>query len=116
MLFAGSENGAMRKQPHPFYLKQWRQHRGLTQQRLADRVNLSKPFISEMERGKKGYSQETLEALAEALMCEPADLIMRDPTSPDPIWSVWDKVPATKRNDALRVLAAFAEDSAKTGT
>ena len=62
------------------------------------------------------YSQDTLEALAEALMCEPADLLMRDPTSPDPIWSVWDRVPATKRNDALRVLAAFAEGPKKTGT
>ena len=61
-------------------------------------------------------SQETLEALADALGCEPADLLMRDPSSADPIWSVWDRVPATKRNDALRVLAAFAEDSAKTGT
>jgi len=69
-----------------------------------------------MERGKKGYSQETLEALADALGCEPADLLMRDPTSADPIWSVWDRVPSAKRNDALRVLAAFAEDSAKTGT
>ena len=102
--------------PHPFFLKQWRQHRGLTQGRLADRVGLSTPFISEMERGIKGYSQDTLEALAEALMCEPADLLMRDPTSPDPIWSIWDRVPTTKRNDALRVLAAFADGPKKTGT
>ena len=106
----------MRKTSHPFYLRQWRTHRGLTQQRLADRVGLSKPFISELERQVKGYSQETLEALAEALMCEPADLIMRDPTSPEPIWSVWDKVPQTKRDQALRVLSAFAEDTKKTGT
>ena len=67
-------------------------------------------------QSRSSEQQETLEALADALMCEPADLIMRDPTSPDPIWSVWDRVPSTKRNDALRVLAAFAEDSAKTGT
>jgi len=106
----------MRNSTHPFFLREWRVHRNLTQQRLADRVGLSKPFISEMERGIKGYSQDTLEALAEALMCEPADLLMRDPTSPDPIWSVWDRVPATKKQDALRVLAAFAEDAKKTGT
>lgn len=106
----------MRKPTHPFYLKQWRTHRGLTQQRLADRVSLSKPFISEMERGIKGYSQETLEALAEALMCEPADLLMRDPTSPEPIWTIWDRVPQVKRDDALRMLAALAEPLDKTGT
>lgn len=107
----------MRKPAPKFFLREWRAHRGLTQQRLADRVGLSKPFISEMERGVKGYSQDTLEALADALGCEPADLIMRDPTSPDPIWSIWDRVPPVKRSDALRVLAAFAtEDKAKTGT
>lgn len=106
----------MSRHPRPFFLREWRIHRNLTQQRLADRVSLSKPFISEMERGKKGYSQETLEALAEALMCEPVDLIMRDPTSPDPIWSVWDRVPQAKKNQALLVLAAFADDSKKSGT
>lgn len=106
----------MSRTPRPFFLRQWRTYRGLTQQRLADRVELSKPFISEMERGKKGYSQETLEALADALNCEPADLIMRDPTSPDPIWSIWDRVPTAKKEQALLVLAAFAEDSKKTGT
>lgn len=103
----------MRKPKRPFYLREWRIHQNLTQQRLADRVGLSKPFISELERGIKPYNQGTLENLAEALGCGPADLIMRDPTSPEPIWSVWDKVPAARRDQALRVLAAFVEDEIK---
>ena len=105
----------MSQRKHQFFLKEWRQHKGLTQQRLADRVGLSKPFISELERGIKPYTQATLENLAEALGCEPADLIMRDPTSVDPIWSIWDRVPSVKREQALLVLMTFAEPEKKAG-
>lgn len=103
----------MRKVKRPFFLREWRIHRALTQQQLADRAGFSKPFISELERSVKPYTQSTLEALADALSVDPADLIMRDPTSPEAIWSVWDNVPPSKRDQALRVLAAFAEEATK---
>jgi transcriptional regulator with XRE-family HTH domain len=75
-----------------WYLREWRKHRGLTQDQLADRASLSKPYISQLERGEREYNQHLLEHLAEVLRCEPADLIMRDPTAPDPIWSLWETV------------------------
>ena len=71
----------------PFYLKQWRKHRGLSQQMLADRLDTTKGYISELERQVKPYNQGMLEALAFALMCEPADLLMRDPLEPSGIGS-----------------------------
>jgi transcriptional regulator with XRE-family HTH domain len=63
-----------------WYLKEWRKHRGYTQDRLAEMTGLSKPYVSQLETGKRQYTQELLELFAEALQCAPADLIMRDPS------------------------------------
>ena len=99
---------------HPFYLKQWRLHRGLSQQQLADRLDSSKGYISDLERGVRRYNQDLLEALAFALMCEPADLLMRDPTKEDAIWSIWESVPDTERPRVIEMLKVFT--GKKTGT
>jgi transcriptional regulator with XRE-family HTH domain len=93
----------------PFYLKQWRQHRQLTQQKLADRLDVTKGYISELERGVKRYNQDVLEALAEALMCQPADLLIRDPSNDDAIWSIWDSLPPEKRKQAIAVIRALTD-------
>jgi transcriptional regulator with XRE-family HTH domain len=99
---------------HPFYLKQWRLYRGLSQQQLADRLESSKGYISDLERGVRRYNQDLLEALAYALMCEPADLLMRDPTKEDAIWSIWESVPETDRPKIIEMIKVFS--GKKTGT
>jgi len=48
-------------------IKLWREHRGLTQQELADRVGISKPYLSQIESGKRQGTVETLSAIARAL-------------------------------------------------
>lgn len=95
-----------------WYLKQWRKHRGLTQEQLAERTGLSAPYISQLENGQRQYTQELLEILATELRCELADLIMRDPKSPNGIMSVWDQVPEARRAEALAVLEVFATKKA----
>jgi transcriptional regulator with XRE-family HTH domain len=80
------------------YIRKWRQHRQLTLEQLADRVGVTAAAISLLERGLIGYTQKTLEAIAEALQTDPASLLMRDPTDaeaiwsmdPEAIWSIWD--------------------------
>lgn len=99
---------------HPFYLKQWRLYRGLSQQQLADRLESSKGYISDLERGVRRYNQDLLEALAYALMCEPADLLMRDPTKEDALWSIWESVPETDRPKVIEMIKVFS--GKKTGT
>ena len=99
---------------HPFYLKQWRLYRGLSQQQLADRLESSKGYISDLERGVRRYNQDLLEALAYALMCEPADLLMRDPTKEEAIWSIWESVPETDRPKVIEMIKVFS--GKKTGT
>ncbi len=48
-------------------VKLWRHHRGLTQQALAERVGISKPYLSQIESGKRQGTVETLVAIARAL-------------------------------------------------
>ncbi len=48
-------------------LKAWREHKGLTLQALADAAGVSKPFVSQIEGGKRAGSAATLKRLADAL-------------------------------------------------
>lgn len=56
-------------------LKRWRTDRGLTQEELASRSNLSYKFIGEIERGIANPTILTLSTLARALDVEIVELI-----------------------------------------
>jgi len=66
------------------FIKEWREHRGLTQDGLAERVGTSKGYLSQFETGARRYNQDFLERIATALGCAPADLLGRDPNKPKP--------------------------------
>jgi len=94
------------------FLKQWREFRGLTQEQLADRVGWSVGNVSQLERGLQGYSQEGLEALAEALQCDPGQILTVDPTGDDAIWSIWERAKPGER----QMIVELAKTVVKTGT
>jgi DNA-binding XRE family transcriptional regulator len=48
-------------------IRVWRKHRGLTQQELAERAGISKPYLSQIETGKRTGTAEVLAAIADAL-------------------------------------------------
>jgi len=48
-------------------IKVWREYRGLTQQQLADFVRISKPYLSQIETGKRTGTTDVLAAIAKAL-------------------------------------------------
>lgn len=50
---------------HP--VKAWREHRGMSQDALAKKSGLSKPFISQIENGKRAGPTATIRKLAAAL-------------------------------------------------
>ncbi len=50
---------------HP--VKAWREHRGQTLQALADIAGLSKPYLSQIESGKRAGTAATLKKLSSAL-------------------------------------------------
>lgn len=48
-------------------LRAWREHLGLTQKDVAERMGISSAAYSEMERGKKNLRIDTLRRIAEAM-------------------------------------------------
>jgi transcriptional regulator with XRE-family HTH domain len=98
----------MAKNPH--YLRQWRKHKGLTLEQVAERLHTTHATLSRIERGKLPYNQPLLERLAEEYGTEPASLLMRDPASTK--WSILDDLTPVERNQTV----AFIEAIRKTGT
>jgi transcriptional regulator with XRE-family HTH domain len=98
------------------HFKAWRKHRGLTQEQLAERIGIARSYLTKIERGDRRYDQPFLEAAAEALRCTPADLIMRDPTDPEGLWSIYDKLSPPERIRAVAVIKAMrGEDTGTSG-
>lgn len=100
------------KHKRRLYLREWRKHRGLTLEQLADRVGMTHSSLSRIERGLQRYDQELLERAADALQCEEVDLLIRDPLAPESIWSIWDKAQPGQRRQIVEIAAALL----KTGT
>lgn len=100
----------------PNAIRAWREHRNLTLERLADRVRelglpITPSSLSRIERRVQPYSQPVIEVLAEALRCEPSDLVVRQPPSEDEVklYAIIKTMPPPARHQALRVLKALSE-------
>lgn len=113
-------NGAM-KRPIPqqkrqfrkTYIRQWREFRNLTQEQLADRLEMTSSFLSMLERGQRGYTQETMEAIAYALQTDVASLLMRDPSDENAVWSIWEQAKPAERKMIVDIANTI---TGKTGT
>lgn len=56
-------------------IRVWRDFRALTQQQLADKANISKPYLSQLESGKRHGTTDVLKRIAEALAVSLEDLV-----------------------------------------
>jgi DNA-binding Xre family transcriptional regulator len=95
------------------FLKEWRKYRRLTQEQLAERVGWGVSNVSQLEAGRQGYSQEGLERLADALQCDPGQLLNVDPTKGEGIWSIWE---IAKPGDRQKIVDIARTIVGKTGT
>ena len=48
-------------------IKVWREYRGLSQQTLSEELGISKPYLSQLETGKRNGSMEVLKKIADRL-------------------------------------------------
>jgi transcriptional regulator with XRE-family HTH domain len=96
----------------PTFIRQWRTYRQLTLQQVADRVGTTHATLSRIERGVQPYNQPLLEQIATALQTDPASLLIRNPTDPEAIWTIWENAGPGARKQ----IRAIAETIAKTGT
>jgi len=63
------------------FLREWRKSAGLSQEQAADAIGIERSYLSRIERGENGYSQEILESAAEVYGCRPQDLLAAPPPS-----------------------------------
>jgi transcriptional regulator with XRE-family HTH domain len=97
------------KKPRPrYFFREWRKYRNLTQEDLASRIGVSAPAISQLERGVQGFTNSTLEALADALSCEPGDLLSVNPFKDGEVVDLMRLINEKNRDQAIRVLRALA--------
>jgi len=85
-----------RERPRHF-IRQWRKFRGLAIGEVANRLSTSKATVSRIENGLQPYTQDSLEALANALNTDPAALLAINPIADDAIWATWDEATPAQR-------------------
>lgn len=108
---------SMAKRHH--FIKEWRKFRGLTQEQLAGRLEkmpgepLSHASVSRLEREIQPYQQESLEAVAVALNCTPAQLLSVNPyETPDvDLFRVIQGLAPDKRKQILDIARILAEQT-----
>lgn len=107
------------KNRQQWFLKEWRKFRGYSQDRLAERVSglsefsLVKGDISNLEKGKRRYNQDLLEALAEALDVPAGYLVMINPLE-SRFWTIWEQASEGERKD-IESLAEVVLQRRKAG-
>ena len=94
------------------FIRQWREDRDLTLEQLASAIGTTHATLSRIERGLQPYSQALLEAIADRLGIDVANLLMRDPLDPNAMWSIWDQAKPGER----RMIVEVAKTIVKTGT
>lgn len=103
------------KTHRPTFMRQWRQHRDKTLVQVAEELHVTHGYLSKVERGLQPYNQELLEALANIYNCDIVDLLIRDPTEPESIWSLWDRARPGERRQIESVAEALIR-TRRTGT
>ena len=98
----------------PNQIRAWRKAKNLTLERLVERVRefgqpLTVASLGRIETGQQPYTQRTLEGIAKALGCEPADLVGHRPRSPEDVelWTVIEGIQPDQRKRAIQVLRAL---------
>ena len=112
-------------EPSPgHYFREWRKACGLTLEQAAERIerasetradagpqarpiSMTHATLSRIERGRLPYGQGLLEILAEIYRTDRASLIMRDPSDPEGLWSIWEQLQPLERRQAIAVLKAL---------
>ncbi len=96
------------------FIREWREYRGLSLRKLADRMEVapgvpltSHANIGRIETGAQPYSQDIIEAIAEALEVSVTDLLTIDPTKDGQVVDLMRLIDDKNRDAAIRVLKAL---------
>jgi transcriptional regulator with XRE-family HTH domain len=90
------------------YIKDWRKFRNVSQEDLGAAIGKSGPTVSLLENGKINYTQDNLEAIADHLRCEPADLLNGPPTGPEDIRDLFSRASPSAQRQILKVVKSLS--------
>lgn len=106
-----------------WYLRQWREFRGLSQEGLAELYGCYKADVSKWERSGlpngRRWNSDVLARMAGLLDVESWWLVHVDPFDPDndlDLLQALRRLPKSKRHDAMRIINALAEPSNENDT
>jgi transcriptional regulator with XRE-family HTH domain len=94
------------------FIKEWRDYRGLTQEQVADRIGISPTTFGRIEGSKVPYNQDFLELAADALRCEPWDLLHRDPNKEGDVVDLMRHLSDRQREEAAEYIRFLAQKKA----
>ncbi len=104
----------MPKDPVPNHLKAWREHRRMTQAKLAEAIGTTGAVISLLESGERRLSDKWLTRIAPVLGIGPGHLLQTDPSDiSSDLLEIWAEIPTDQQPRAIEVLKAFRVTSIK---
>jgi transcriptional regulator with XRE-family HTH domain len=72
-------------------IRRYRSFRSLSQAELAEMIDISIPFLSDIENGKKWISPKTFTKLADAFKIEAYELLRPEHSPPDDVYNIIEK-------------------------
>lgn len=102
----------VKKPPHhrrEHYIRQWREFKKVTQERLAEMVEVDRTTVGKIENLKLPYNQDYLERVSLALGVDIEDLVATDPLAqtPELVWSKVEKASPELRQKIEFVIEAM---------
>lgn len=93
------------QKPLKWYLREWRERRGLTQEQVAERLDTTKGMVSQFENGKRRLNDDWICGFAHVFGIDPADLL-RNPQSPHPM-QLLDELTQSQRESIMHMIGMF---------
>lgn len=92
--------------------REWRKKAGLNLEKASERLQMAVSYLSDLEKGKRRWNQDHLDAFASAYGIDAEDLFWNPEVGP-PLWRIFNSIPAENQAQAAKILETFAK---KTGT
>lgn len=90
-------------------IRELRNEKGLTRERLAEKAEISTQFLADIESGNKGMSAATLYKLCKALNISSDYLLFGNSENEPGIADTINSIPDEKKKFAQALLSVFAE-------
>ncbi len=87
----------------PTKFRAWRKHSSMTQQEIAELLNVDPSMISRVESGESPYDRAYLEGFAQAYGCEPWQLLIQDPGDPAWLYKFFLGLPDEDRKELFKI-------------